>query len=208
MRELLTDDVPRTGEILDGRYRLEAAAGEGGMATVYRANDELLGRTVAIKVFRPGTTEPSESGRTVSETRVLASLNHHALVTLFDARVEEGGLSYLAMEFVEGPTLRARIAEGPLAPIDVAAMAFDLAEALHVVHERGVVHRDIKPSNVLLRPSTTPGPAFRAPPPTSAPSRCAGRLRRPPPTSTRSGCCSSRRSPVGGPSRRAARTHR
>ncbi|WP_228508689.1 serine/threonine-protein kinase [Herbiconiux sp. VKM Ac-1786] len=162
MGELLTDDVPRTGEILDGRYRLEAAAGEGGMATVYRANDELLGRTVAIKVFRPGTTEPSESGRTVSETRVLASLNHHALVTLFDARVEEGGLSYLAMEFVEGPTLRARIAEGPLDPIDVAAMAFDLAEALHVVHERGVVHRDIKPSNVLLRPSTTPGPAFRA----------------------------------------------
>jgi hypothetical protein len=162
MGELLTDDVPRTGEILDGRYRLEAAAGEGGMATVYRANDELLGRTVAIKVFRPGATEPSESGRTVSETRVLASLNHHALVTLFDARVEEGGLSYLAMEFVEGPTLRGRLADGPLAPADAAAMAFDLAEALHVVHERGVVHRDIKPSNVLLRPSSTPGPAFRA----------------------------------------------
>ncbi|MFB2556662.1 serine/threonine-protein kinase [Herbiconiux liangxiaofengii] len=162
MHELLADDAPHTGQLLDGRYRLESRAGEGGMATVYRAVDEQLGRTVAIKVFRPGAAETSDLERTRFETRVLASLNHHALVTLYDARVEDTDHAYLAMEFVDGPTLRARIAEGPVPPADVAAMAFDLAEALHVVHDGGVVHRDIKPSNVLLRPSRTPGPAFRA----------------------------------------------
>lgn len=162
MHELLADDAPHTGQLLDGRYRLEARAGEGGMAVVYRALDEQLGRTVAIKAFRPGAAEVSDIERTRSEIRVLASLNHHALVTLYDARVESGDDGYLAMEYIDGPTLRERIAEGPLPSADVAAMAFDLAEALHVVHEHGVVHRDIKPSNVLLRTNRSVGPAFRA----------------------------------------------
>lgn len=156
----LTD--PHAGELLDARYRLERRIGVGGMATVYLATDEILGRQVAVKLFRSGTTEATDSARTTSETRLLASLNHHALVTLFDARVTTDDGSYLVMEHIDGPTLAQRIGETALPADEVAAMAVDLAEALHTVHAARVVHRDIKPSNVLLRPSITPGPTYRA----------------------------------------------
>ncbi|MCS5717596.1 serine/threonine protein kinase [Herbiconiux sp. CPCC 205763] len=142
---------------MDGRYLLDARIGAGGMAVVYRARDEILGRTVAVKLFRDSAADPADAGRKTSETTLLAALNHHSLVTLFDARVDSDDATYLVMEYVDGPTLRERIAEGPIAPRDVAAMTHDLAEALHVVHQAGIVHRDIKPSNVLLRPSDVPG---------------------------------------------------
>lgn len=100
--------------------------------------------------------------RNKSKTRVLASLNHHSLVTLFDAHLDSDDAAYLAMEYVDGPTLRSQIAQGAVDPAQVAAMTRDLAEALHVVHQAGVVHRDIKPSNVLLRPSHTQGGDYLA----------------------------------------------
>ncbi|WP_138945321.1 serine/threonine-protein kinase [Plantibacter sp. M259] len=152
----------QSGELLDGRYRLERPIGAGGMATVHLATDEVLGRKVAVKLFRRGTTDATDGARTASETRLLASLNHPALVTLFDARVVAGDGSYLVMEHVDGPTLSQRIARSPLPPSEVAAMAVDLAEALHTVHAARVVHRDIKPSNVLLRPTILPHQAYRA----------------------------------------------
>jgi tRNA A-37 threonylcarbamoyl transferase component Bud32 len=155
-------DDPRTGDLLDGRYRLGGRIGSGGMATVHLATDETLGRQVAVKLFRPGTTDASLGARTASETRLLASLNHHALVTLFDARVTSGDGSYLVMEYVDGPTLSQRISRSPLPAHEVAAMAVDLAEALHTVHAARVVHRDIKPSNVLLRRSVLPHQEYRA----------------------------------------------
>ncbi|GAB2508252.1 serine/threonine-protein kinase [Paramicrobacterium agarici] len=150
-----------TGELVDGRYRLEERIGTGGMATVYRAVDESLGRTVAIKFFSPAATEPADAARKTSETRVLASLNHHALVTLFDANVDAEDGAYLVMEYVSGPTLAQRIVDSPLPSDAVAAMALDLAEALHVVHDARIVHRDIKPSNILLTPAPMAEPAFR-----------------------------------------------
>jgi len=153
---------PRRGELLDGRYRLDTVLGSGGMATVYRGVDELLGRTVAVKLFRAGATDPADAQRKASEIQVLASLNHHALVTLFDARIGTGDDSYLVMEYVEGPTLAERISQSPISREDLAAMALDLADALHVVHEAQIVHRDFKPANVLLRAVSTPGPNFRA----------------------------------------------
>jgi serine/threonine protein kinase len=157
----LSDVVPEpsTGELLDGRYLLDSRIGSGGMGVVYRARDETLGRTVAVKVFRDSA---GEAARTTSETRLLASLNHSSLVTLFDARIGETEPNYLVMEHVDGPTLRDRITEGPLTPEEAAVMARDLAEALHVVHGAGVVHRDIKPSNILLRRSHVPGERYRA----------------------------------------------
>jgi tRNA A-37 threonylcarbamoyl transferase component Bud32 len=155
-------DFARRGELLDGRYRLESKIGSGGMATVYRGLDEVLGRTVAVKLFRDGTADPADAERKASETRVLASLNHHALVTLFDAKIGTGDDAYLVMEYVEGPTLAERIAQAPVSREDLADMALDLADALHVVHEAQIVHRDLKPSNVLLRSVSTPGPSFRA----------------------------------------------
>jgi serine/threonine protein kinase len=156
---MVPENSPATGELLDGRYLLDSRIGEGGMGVVYRARDETLGRTVAVKIFRESAMD---AARTTSETRLLAALNHPSLVTLFEAETGAGRPNYLVMEYVEGPTLRERISDGPLAPADVAAMARDLAEALHVVHDAGVVHRDIKPSNVLLRRSPVPGEEYRA----------------------------------------------
>jgi serine/threonine protein kinase len=153
------------GTLLAERYRLQSLIGHGGMASVYRAEDELLARPVAVKLFPPNATGPLDLRRETSEIRTLASLNHHALVTVFDANMTESAAdrrAYLVMELVDGKTLRHRIEDGPLEPQVVAAMAVDLAEALHVVHERGIVHRDIKPDNVLLSASPTPDRDFRA----------------------------------------------
>lgn len=138
-----------TRPLLDGRYRLGECVGRGGMARVYRAQDVVLGRTVAIKTWDPDA-EGAVPGRPHVETSVLASLDHPALVTLFDAQLAPGRAQYIVMEMVEGSTLAARIAEGPLSSSEAAALAVDLSEALQVVHGAGIVHRDIKPSNVLL----------------------------------------------------------
>ncbi|WP_374976452.1 protein kinase [Microbacterium trichothecenolyticum] len=155
-------NVGDTAPLLDGRYRLGDLVGEGGMARVYRADDVVLGRTVAIKLIRPGI-DGASSERARSEMTVLASLNHPSLVTLFDARLVPSQPEYLAMEFVDGPTLAARLASGgPLPPHIVGNLGAELAEALHVVHKAGVVHRDIKPSNVLLSPPQIPGARPRA----------------------------------------------
>ncbi|WP_345799890.1 serine/threonine-protein kinase [Microbacterium sp. AZCO] len=152
-----------TGDILDGRYRLDETIGEGGMARVYRAEDLALERPVAIKVMRGPTEGTPARDRVRSETTLLAGLSHPSLVTLYDAHISAEKPSYLVMELVEGKTLRDRLdAGGPLPPDEVAALAVDLSEALHVVHERGIVHRDIKPANVLLWPSPLPDREFRA----------------------------------------------
>lgn len=150
-----------TGELLDHRYVLRERIGEGGMARVYRADDEALGRTVAIKVLRDVDAIGSLE-RARSETTLLAGLNHHGLVTLFDAHIAENEVSYLVMEYVDGVTLRERIRQGPVPPRQVASIAVDLAEALYVAHSSGIVHRDIKPSNVLLWKSPLPGREWRA----------------------------------------------
>ncbi|WP_309066569.1 serine/threonine-protein kinase [Microbacterium sp.] len=155
------DETP-TEALLEGRYRLGECIGRGGMAVVHRAEDLMLDRTVAIKIMRSGTEGPGAGARTRREMSVLASLNHPGLVTLLDARVVEGGPEYLVMEYVDGPSLRERLDEGPLTPTEVASLAGDLAEALHAVHSAGVVHRDIKPSNVLLAPTGFPSHPFRA----------------------------------------------
>ncbi|WP_024288468.1 serine/threonine-protein kinase [Cellulomonas sp. KRMCY2] len=141
------------GTVLDGRYRIDEFLGQGGMATVYRAHDELLGRDVAIKLF-PATPDVAESERHQAEMRLLARLSHPGLVTLHDAGSALAGghlpQTYLVMELVDGPTLATRIAGGPLSPVHAARVGGQLAEALVTVHEAGVVHRDIKPANVLL----------------------------------------------------------
>jgi serine/threonine protein kinase len=148
-----------TGTVVGERYEIVSLLGTGGMASVYRAHDRSLGRDVALKLFAaPGSSLQRET----AEIRLLASLNHHALVTLFDARVDGGSGAYLVMELVEGPTLGERITGGPVFEADAAHLLVDLADALHVVHERGIVHRDIKPANILLSASGSPSREFRA----------------------------------------------
>lgn len=162
MTDLRASAELSTGEILDDRYVLHERIGEGGMARVYRAEDTHLQRSVAVKVFREPTDGVESVERALSETTLLASLSHHSLVTVFDARVGSGETSYLVMEHVDGITLRDLIARGPVDPKVVASIAIDVAEGLHVAHEHGVVHRDIKPSNVLLWSSPRPGWEWRA----------------------------------------------
>jgi serine/threonine protein kinase len=142
------------GSILAGRYRIDAVIGRGGMATVYRATDEALGRTVALKVFRPDLADADDVRRQQEEIRLIAGLDHFALVTLFDAVADdssgEHGRAFIVMQYVDGTDLRHRLDSGPLDPRTAAMVGADLAEALAYVHDRGVVHRDIKPANILL----------------------------------------------------------
>jgi hypothetical protein len=122
------------------------------MATVYRALDESLGREVAIKMFRTG--KAADLTRHQEETRVLAGLSHHGLVTLLDAGIDDSDPSerhpFLVMELVEGQNLDNALKQRTFIPREIGEIAYDVAEALEFVHANGVVHRDIKPSNILL----------------------------------------------------------
>ena len=113
MTDLRPTGPARSGELLDGRYRLEELIGEGGMGSVWRAFDEALERTVAVKVFWMDTAEDADAARRESEKRLLASLSHPALVTLFDAQLSESERSYLVMEYIDGGTLADRISDRP-----------------------------------------------------------------------------------------------
>ncbi|MFE1250974.1 protein kinase [Streptomyces sp. NPDC058735] len=128
--------------------------GSGGAADVHRGFDLRLRRPVAVKVFRAGTGFDTEEAFR-SETVILARLQHPGLVTAYDAAHHDGD-AFLVMQLIEGPTLKSRIAEGPLSCTAAAALGAGLADALAHAHESGIVHRDVKPSNILLDPSGRP----------------------------------------------------
>ncbi|MDC7121109.1 serine/threonine protein kinase [Cellulomonas fimi] len=140
--------------VLGHRYRLDEVIGRGGAAVVHRATDELLHRVVAVKVLPPVPRDSDDLRRHEAEIRVLAGLRHPGLVRLFDADtvpVDGDDVQvHLVMELVPGPTLARRLADGPLTVRQTAAVGRAAAEALAVVHARGVIHRDVKPGNILL----------------------------------------------------------
>jgi serine/threonine-protein kinase len=139
------------GTLLNGRYRLDARIGTGGMSTVYRAFDTVLERQVAIKVMhREIATDSDQLERFRREARAVAQLNHPHIVTVIDAG-EDDGTPYIVFEYVEGETLKDRIRRHGRLPVSEAvAYAIEIARALGVAHDRGIVHRDVKPQNVLV----------------------------------------------------------
>ena len=131
-------------------YRLTHKLGEGGMGVVWRATDTTLGRDVAVKVLPPHFAADAERlARFDREARVLASLNHPHIAGIYGIH-QANGVSFLAMELVDGEDLAARLARGPL-PLDEALrVARDVAAGLEAAHDSGVIHRDLKPANVKL----------------------------------------------------------
>jgi len=135
-----------------GRYEIVAALGAGGMGEVYRARDSSLDRDVAIKVLPHGTADhPDARERLAREAKSLSRLSHPHICAVHDVGEDAGSL-YLVMELLEGETLAARIARGPLGLTDTLRVGREIAEALGGAHRQGVVHRDLKPGNVMLTP--------------------------------------------------------
>ncbi len=155
----------RIGSTLNQTYRIERLLGVGGMGVVYEAQHVHLRRPVAVKVLHPQISEmhvPLERFR--REAQITSQLGHPGLVSVIDFNFTEDGAPYMVMELLKGETLAQRLAQGPLELPDACAMFSQLCDALHVVHEAGVVHRDLKPDNIFLlatdeRPSSFAGSA-------------------------------------------------
>ena len=135
-----------------GGYHIAELVGAGGMGLVYRAEQRILGRTVALKVIRPEIAESGDyRARFLREARFAAAVDHPHVVSVFDAGEQDGRL-YLAMQWVDGLDLGTLIdREQRLAPERAVLIGVQLAQALQAVHDAGLVHRDVKPSNVLVR---------------------------------------------------------
>ena len=135
-----------------GPYEILSAIGAGGMGEVYRARDTRLERIVAIKVLPGALSEDRERlVRFETEARAASSLNHPNIVTIHDFGQGVNGESYLAMEMIDGETLRERLIAGPLATGSLLSIATQIADGLAVAHDSGIVHRDLKPENVMVR---------------------------------------------------------
>lgn len=139
-----------SGEKL-GRYQIREKIGAGGMGEVYLAVDEQLGRNIALKILLPEfCSDADRVQRFKLEAKTVSSLNHPGIITIHEI-AEENDRLFIATEYVDGLTLREMIEKGPLDPVDALRIAEQVADALAVAHEAGIVHRDIKPENIMIR---------------------------------------------------------
>ncbi|WP_371546663.1 protein kinase [Streptomyces sp. NBC_00554] len=145
----------KSERLLAGRYRLGDVLGRGGMGTVWRAKDETLGRTVAVKELRfPSSIDEDEKRRlitrTLREAKAIARIRNNGAVTVFDV-VDEDNRPWIVMELVEGKSLAEVIREdGLLTPVRAAEVGLAILDVLRSAHREGILHRDVKPSNVLI----------------------------------------------------------
>ncbi|MGW5862350.1 protein kinase domain-containing protein [Streptomyces sp. NPDC055239] len=147
------------GDHIAGRYRITTPLGRGGMGTVWRAQDDLLGRAVAVKELHvdAGQSAADAAGRrerTLREARTVAQVKHPGILVLHDV-VQHDAQPWLVMELIDGRSLADRMAlEGPVSPAEAARIGISLLAALRAAHTAGVLHRDLKPANVLLEAGT------------------------------------------------------
>jgi serine/threonine protein kinase len=144
------------GVMLGGRYRIDERIAGGGMGDVWRATDEVLGRTVAVKILLPALLEePGFAARFRGEARTMATINHPGVVDVYDYGSDQQ-IAFLVMEYVEGDALSRTLGRvGRLTPARTMALVAQAADALQAAHEKGIVHRDVKPGNLLVRPNGT-----------------------------------------------------
>ncbi len=139
------------GTTIAGRYRIDSRIGDGGLATVYRATDLTLDRTVAVKILKPQWAEDPEAlERFRHEARAAAKLAHPNIVQVFDTGVDED-IHFLVMEYLPEPNLKQIIAEyAPLPSRKVLQVTIQCCQALAQIHKQGLVHGDVKPHNILF----------------------------------------------------------
>ncbi len=147
-----TPPDPRIGSVLAGKYRLDARIGRGGMGTIYKGLHVMLGKPVAVKLINPDlVTSPEMAGRFQREARAASQLDHPNIAIVHDLGQTEDGTLYIAMEFIEGESLKELIRrEGQLPAERIVAFLRQIAGALQAAHRRNIVHRDLKPQNIMV----------------------------------------------------------
>ena len=133
-----------------GRYRILRLVGEGGMGSVYEAEQDNPRRSVALKMIRPGLVSPGLAARFARETEVLGRLQHPGIAQIYDAGVTDGGQPYFAMEFIHGERLDVHARQRRLDAAARLALLAKICDAVQHAHDKGVIHRDLKPANVLI----------------------------------------------------------
>lgn len=139
--------LPTPGQLVDGRYELKTAIGAGGMGSVFKAVDIVLGRTIAIKLLH----EHLDRKRFLREGKILSQLSHPNIVAFYRFGLWHGKLPFMAMEYIEGKSLRAVLTESDrLPPARCMAIGIQVCDALAAAHTAGIIHRDLKPDNIML----------------------------------------------------------
>lgn len=154
---MLSDEEPEASEFANGqrvgRYTILCPLGAGGMGQIYLAQDEQLGRKIALKMIaRSFATDPRRVQRFEQEARAASALNHPNVCVIHETGVTENNRHFIAMEYIQGVTLRDKLTREQITPLEALQIARQVADALSAAHAAGIVHRDIKPENIMLRP--------------------------------------------------------